>query len=222
MIKRTLGCLCCLLIASFAIAQNDRPASKLSDGEFDAVRGSPFLQEDWADGVVRFTSGRIVSQFKIKFDCARNRLMLQFGGSSFATESKISSFTVYTKSNNGKDSMVFRKGFPNTDVSTDETFFQVLLQGRTTLLRLVQKNIVEEKDLLGSNKRRYFEEDEHYYLLKDGTMIRLPEDKNDVAQSFPDKAAALQEFISKQQLRMKSAGDFIKLAGKYNELLAQP
>lgn len=219
MIKRMSGCLCCLLLCCFALTQTSgQPASKITDAEFDGVRGSPFLSDDWADGVVRFTSGRVVNQFKIKFDCARNRLMLQFGGSSFATESKISSFTVFTKN---KDSMVFRKGFPKVDDSNEETFYQVLLQGKTTLLRLFQKNIVEEKDLLASSKRRYFEEDEVFYLLKEGSMIRLQEDKNNVVQSFPDKAPVLQEFITAQQLKMKSAGDFIKLAGKYNELLAQ-
>ncbi|WP_315822521.1 hypothetical protein [Paraflavitalea speifideaquila] len=85
---------CLLLVAQQGLAQD--PESSISDDQISNASGNPYLFKDWVDGVVFFKSGRVVKQFKLRFDCARNRLMLQFEGNAFAAESQVKEFVLYT------------------------------------------------------------------------------------------------------------------------------
>ena len=179
--------------------------------------GNPYLFRDWSAGTVKFTSGRIVNQFKLRFDCVRNQLLLQFQGSTFAAESKVQEFVIYT--NKKKDSMLFRKGYPAIGNGTDNTYYHVLLDDKVHLLRLVSKNIIEEKELIASGRLRGRLEDvEKFYLLKNGVMVLLPQDKEQLLIALPEQANVLSQFIADNDLRFKTPADYIQLAKKINEL----
>ncbi|HEX6426947.1 MAG TPA: hypothetical protein VF008_04640 [Niastella sp.] len=205
---------CLLLLCQVALGQTTK------EDDLNTITGNPFLFKEWCDGVVRFTSGRTVTQFKLKFDCLKNQLLLQFNGSAFAAESKVREFVMYPKN---KDSLLFRRGFPATDKTADHTYFQVLLQDKVSLLRLIARNIVEEKQLVSVNGRvnRRMEDAEYYYLFQNGTMTLLPANKSDLPSTFADKKESIAEFITTQQLKMHTPEDFVQVVKKYNELLGQ-
>ncbi len=196
--------------------------AQTEEGKEDKISnasGNPYLFKDWLDGVVTFKSGRVVKQFKLRFDCAHNRLMLQFEGASFAAESQVKEFVLYTGKRKSKDSMVFRKGFPAVDKYTADTYFQVLTNGKAVLLRLPTKVVVEEKQLVGNNSRSSWSDEEWYYLLQDGIMTALPKDKDELIKRLPVQQDGLKQFVAKQTFRMDKAEDFVKVITKYNELL---
>jgi hypothetical protein len=215
---------CLLLIGQLSIAKQAFTQNGLEDAAtpkddiHSGVFGNPYLFKDWSDGVIRFTSGRVLTQFKLKFDCLKNQLLLQFQGSTFAAESKVKEFVLY-KSGKQKDSLLFRKGYPAAEKATEETYYQVLFEGKIALLRLFAKNIIEEKQSIPATTTRRLEDAELFFLLKDGIMITLPQDRNDLPKIFPDKSELLSKFIAEQQLRMRTAEDFIQVAKKFNELL---
>lgn len=212
--KNILWCL--LLLAQQGLTQI---ATEPKDDQIASASGIPYLFKDWMDGVVTFKSGRVVKQFKLRFDCARNRLMLQYEGASFAAESQVKEFVLYTSTRKNKDSMVFRKGFPAIDKNTEDTYYQVLLSGKATLLRLFTKVVVEEKQLVNTTNHARLEDEELYYLLQDGAMISLPKDKEGLVKKLPAQPDELKQFVAKQTLRMEKPEDFIKIITKYNELL---
>ena len=205
-----------LLLQTTVQGQIDIP-NKDINGE---LYGNPYIIKDWSDGLVKFTSGRVVNQFRLRFDCVRNQLVLQFQGSTFAAESKVKEFVMYTGSGKKKDSLVFRKGYPAIDKGNENTYYQVLLEGKTQLVRLIAKNVVEEKELIASVRARgRLEDEEKYYLLKDGAMILLPPDKTQILNALPGQATALGQYINDNNLRFRTQADYIQLAKKYNELL---
>ncbi len=204
---------CLLLLCQCALGQTPR------EDENNSITGNPYLMKDWCDGVVRFTSGRTMTQFKLKFDCLKNMLLLQFEGNAFAAESKVKEFVMYPKK---KDSLLFRRGFPSTNKTTDQTYFHVLLQDKSSLLRLVARNIIEEKQLVSVNGRinRRMEEIEFYYLLRNGEMVLLPASRTELPEIFADKKEPLARFIAANQLKMQHPEDFVAVVKKYNELVA--
>lgn len=204
---------CLLLLCQCALGQTPR------EDEMNSITGNPYLMKDWCDGVVRFTSGRNMTQFKLKFDCLKNMLLLQFEGNAFAAESKVKEFVMYPKK---KDSLLFRRGFPSTNKTTDQTYFHVLLQDKISLLRLVARNIIEEKQLVSVNGRinRRMEEIEFYYLLRNGEMVLLPASRTELPAVFADKKEPLARFIAANQLKMQHPEDFVAVVKKYNELVA--
>jgi hypothetical protein len=205
---------CLLLLGQCALAQN--PNDPLLNSS--QISGNPFLFKDWCNGTVHFTSGRVMNQFKLKFNVFNNQLLLQFDGNTFAAESKIDEFVMYPKSRL-KDSLVFRRGFPNSDKGTDQTFYQVLFTGKVQLLRLFSRTVVQEHNLVVNehNKHRSrMEEAEYYYMLRNDSLVFLPGNRTELAALFPKDVA---EFINKQELKMRNAEDYMAVVKKYNEVI---
>lgn len=203
---------CLLLLCQCALGQTSK------EEDLNSITGNPYLFKEWNDGVVRFSSGRTMNQFKLKFDCLKNSLLLQFEGNAFATESKVQEFVLYPKK---KDSLVFRRGFPATDRTTEQTYLHVLVQGKASLLRLIARNIVEEKQLVnvGGHINRRMDEVELYYMLQDGKMMLLPASSRELPDAFGEKKDAIARFIADKQLRMHDLADFVAVINKYNELI---
>lgn len=203
---------CLLLLCQCALGQTSK------EDELNTVTGNPFLFKEWNDGVVHFTSGRTMNQFKLKFDCLKNVLLLQFQGNAFAAESKVQEFVLYPKK---KDSLLFRRGFPATNRTNEQTYFHVLVQDKASLLRLIARNIIEEKQLVSVNGRvdRRMEEVELYYMLRNGEMILLPASARELPELFGDKKEPIARFVTSKQLKMQHPEDFVAVVKKYNELL---
>ena len=181
------------------------------------VSGSVFLLKDWKSGIVRFNSGRSTDQFKLKFDCLQNKLLLQFNGTAFSTESKVKEFIIRT----GKqDSMLFRNGFPANNKETESTYYQVLLEANSILLCLHQKEVVNEGQLVAKTIYRRINDAQKYVLYFKGQMIELKGDKTTVFDSFPGHKEALQKYISEQGLKFRDATDYIQLLKYFNSLPA--
>lgn len=205
---------CLLLLSQCALSQVTK------EDDQNTISGNPYLFKDWCDGVVRFTSGRTLNQFKLKFDCLKNMLLLEFNGSAFAAESKVQEFVMYPKK---KDSLLFRRGYPATEKTSENTYFQVMVQDKATLLRMIARNIIEEKQIVSNGRvNRRMEAAEFYYLLQNGTMTLLPADRNDLPEKFGDKKEPIAAFIAARQLRMHTPEDFVLVVKKYNELLGTP
>jgi hypothetical protein len=216
---RTFICLLLLLVASTAFSQTTERDTKSQDPPiYNDVSGTPYFIRDWSDGIIRFASGRNASQFKIRFDCINNKVLLQFNGSSFSTESKVKEFVLYTKNGKDRDSAVFKKGFPATEKANEETFYQVLLEGKNQLLCLHIKIISEEPQIASKVIYRRIRDEVKYFMLKDKNMIELPADRQLLADSFPDKYEEIRKFIAEQQLKFREAADFVKLLRFYNSL----
>lgn len=214
---------CAVLLLAFvsghSFAQTtDAVTGSQNQPVYNDVVGSPYLFRDWSDGVIRFTSGRVATQFKIKFDCIKNIILLQFNGSSFATESKVKEFVIYTKNGKERDSMVFRKGFPPVEISNAETYFEVVADGKNPLLCLHAKHITEEQQIASSVIYRRLRDEDMYYLLKDGKMILLPADRMLIPDKFPDHTENIKKFVNEHNLKFREREDFKKLALYYNSL----
>jgi hypothetical protein len=213
-------CCCLLSMANSALAQsNDGSEKSSASTDYSNVSGSPYLLKDWCDGIIRFSSGRVMKQFKLKFDCVKNQLLLQFNGTTFGAESKVNEFEMYPKGNR-KDTLLFRKGFPAADQANAETFYQVLTTGKATLLKQIYMNIIEEKQVVtstGSLSRRY-EEVKNYYLFRDGAMNRINDERKALAELLNDSTGEINKFIADNQLRMRTEDDYLKVVKKYNQL----
>ena len=215
---RIVLAVCLFLYLPHVFAQNpasDNAAERATN--FSDVAGSPYLFRDWSDGLVHFSSGRLLKQFKLKFDCAQNKLMLQFNGSTFAAESNISEFVIFQKNGKKTDSLHFKKGFPKYGKATEETFYQVLTEGPATLLHLFTKNILEEKQITATSPSRRYLDEEKFFLLHNNQLSEIGREKNSLAYLLPDKSEEIKHFIDENDLKMKSAADYTKVIRKYNE-----
>jgi hypothetical protein len=196
----------------------DQIASGDDQPTYHDLSGSALLLKDWVPGVIKFSSGRTTNQFKLKFDCIANKVLLQFNGSSFSSESKIREFVIYPKGFSVPDSMVFRKNFPPTPIANEETFYQILVADTVSLLKLMVKNIDEERQIASKVVYRRIKDVEKYYFLENGKMMPIPEDKTLIADMFLEKNEQIREFLSSRQLKFRSQSDYVELIKYYNSL----
>ena len=210
-----------LLIIESSTAQfpSDDDAQKSRGVRYEGIQGNPYLKDEWSDGKITFSSGRILNQFKLKFDCVNNKLLLQFSGSTFAAESKVKEFVIYQKEGRRTDSMVFRKGFPSVGLANNETFYLVLSEGKVMLLELYTKNILEEKQMATSDIQRRFIEQESFFILRDGIMYEVKKERGSLPDILTDRSEEIKKFIAENQLKMRSGEDFAKVVNKYNKML---
>ncbi|MBC7849588.1 MAG: hypothetical protein H7Y31_07625 [Chitinophagaceae bacterium] len=185
---------------------------------YNDISGTPLFYTAWKDGIIRFSSGRVANQFKLKFDCVQNQVMLQFEGRTFSSESSVKEFVMFPKGFKVKDSVLFRKGFPATGKATSATFFQVLAQGNYTLLLLHIKNITEDAQYASKVINRQFSDELAYYIFKDGVMLQLPTERSSMSSMFPGKEEIVREFIANKQLRFRDPGDYQLLVEYVNSL----
>ncbi|WEK35096.1 MAG: hypothetical protein P0Y53_21615 [Candidatus Pseudobacter hemicellulosilyticus] len=198
-----------LLLSQYTLAQTETSAEKA------IVAGNPYLLKDWAEGVVRYSSGRVVSQFRLKFDCSRNGLLLQFDNNTFSADANVKEFVLFPKGRKAGDSLLFRKGYPAGGQGTAETFYQVLVTGKCSLLQLHACDIVEVRDVLAGASRRHYEDKKLFYLLQKDTLTELPQDKEALLEIFRDNETVVQ-FIKEAPLKWRSASDFVQLVQQLN------
>ncbi len=180
------------------------------------VSGSALLFGDWKAGIVRFNSGRSTDQFKIKFDCIQHKLLLQFNGSAFSTESKVKEFVLKSSSS---DTMLFRNGFPAFEKETEASYYQVLYQGHSMLLCLHFKEVVYEGQLVAKTVYRRIKDVNRLIVYQKGQMFEIKGDKLLIPESFPANKEALQQFIAEQGLKFRDHSDYIKLIRFYDSIV---
>lgn len=208
-----------MLCTAGARAQTtERVTGELDTPVYQDVSGTPYFMSAWTDGIIRFSSGRATNQFRIRFDCIQNKVLLQFNGSSFTTESKIREFLIFPNGLKGNDSLLFRKGFPVNGSANEETFYQVVLWDKNSLLCLPVKKISEERQIASKTIYRRIQDDFEYYLLKDNKLHKLSMLRQEVAPLFPDHQEELRKFIDENQLRFREVQDLVKLVKYYNSL----
>ena len=209
-----------LLVFESSTAQfpSEDDAERSRGKRFEGIQGNPYLKDEWSDGKIIFSSGRILNQFKLKFDCVNNKLLLKFSGSTFAAESKVKEFMIYQKEGRRTDSMLFRKGFPSFGLGNNETFYRVLSEGKVMLLKLYTKNILEEKQMPTSNVQRRFVEQESFFIFREGVMYEIRKEKGSLPEILTDRSEEIKKFIAENQLKMRSEEDFAKVVNKYNKM----
>ena len=118
----------------------------------------------------------------------------------------------------GQDLKVFQCGFPPIDNQNRISFYQILLNGKTSLLKSVYKTIQERNNDLSGERYKEFATYENTYLLKDGAMVRIKKDKSSLLNLLQDKSQVLQQYINDQKLNLKNEADLIALVKYYNTL----
>ena len=78
---------CLLLICQCTLGKT---GNNLTEASIEDISGNPYLFKDWCNGTVRFSSGRVMNQFKLKFDVLKNQLLLQFNGSAWLSTERTS------------------------------------------------------------------------------------------------------------------------------------
>ncbi len=113
---------------------------------------------------------------------------------------------------------IFQCGFPPIDNQNRISFYQVIYDGKTSLLKSVFKTIQDRNNEISGERFKEFATYENFYLLKEGAMIRVKKDKTSLLSLLEDKKKAIAIFMEEQKLNIRNENHLIALIKYYNSL----
>ena len=179
------------------------------------IKGSPYLFDDWSLGLVKMASGSTYKDMSLKYDQVTGELLLKDKtGKTLGFADPIAEFKIIDKTNAFK---IFRNGYKSTDITSEKSFYEVLYDGSTTLLRDPKKNIVEHRVYNSSTAVKSIVETPAYYIQVNGQLIKIKKDKKAILAALGNPAQ-LDKYIQDNKLNLKDDKDLVKAMLYYDSV----
>lgn len=191
------------------------------DNRYEGQVGTPYLLPNWSNGQIVLTNGKQYYNVPIKFNAARQELMLlrpkQGNDSIIVDRGTVLGFRLEDALG---QSYLFRR-YPDatySDPPVASGYFLVLYEGKTALLKRVAKTFQEANFKGGyasGNRYDTFTDANTYYLLKpDKTLVKVKLSKKSLLDALADK----REQLKAAQADPSTEAGAIALVEQYNQL----
>lgn len=188
--------------------------------KYEGIAGSVYDQTDYLLARITLKDGRVYNDVKTRINLLEQEVnFIASNGQEGYLGKGMASEIAYI---DGKDATqnvkIFQCGFPPIDNQNRVSFYQILFNGKTSLLKSVYKSIQERNNDMSGERFKEFATYENIYLLKEGTMSRIKKDKSSVLAMFQDKKEVIAKYIEDQKLNLKNEAHLIALVQYYNTL----
>lgn len=194
---------------------NTTDGSPVSSIKYENITGSPYLTDDWSTGLVKLQSGKTYKEVKVKYDQVADELHFENQGKELAFINPISEFKLAVAAGEGRSKdLYFKNGF----ASDPKAFYQVLADGKVSLIKKNRKVIVDKTPFNSATAVKIIEPQTKYYLHINNKLEPVKNNKKSIFSALSDKKDLLEEYIQKESLNLNQDGDFGKLITYYNSL----
>jgi hypothetical protein len=198
------------------LIQTDQGAPFIGTNYTD-IKGHPYLFENWTEGTVKLTNGKSYTSVQLKYNLLRDELFFK----DIKTE-QLLAFVIpvveFKLNEKEQGSSLYRNGYKAINENTEKSYYQVLFDGGTQLLKRTSKKINEEKPFNSASTIKSFEVLTFYYISNNNTLIKIRKDKKSVLTALANQSAALEKYIQEKSLNLKNEEDLIQLIQYYNSL----
>lgn len=179
-----------------------------------SIEGSPFFVDDWVKGVIYMKDGSKADKFLLKLDLLRNELIFLHDGQILSVVNPVKEFVLNTADNK---QLLFRCDYPAYERFDANSFYQVLQDGPTSLLKMNRKSIKESTAFNQGLKKEYIL-NESYYISKPGRdLVRIKRDRSSLLEALGDADGKLAAWMSKNGNRCRTEEDMAAVIKAYNE-----
>jgi hypothetical protein len=183
------------------------------------LNGSPYLFDEWVKGNVQLADGSIYKNLDLKFDQIGNLLIfLDDNKSPKRFSVPIQAFTLTNANDKDWPRITFRNGFKATDGGTEKSYYEVLVDGKTKLLKRTIKKIVDERPTGSLVISKQISVTNKYYVNNGDKMIKVKRDNKSILNTLNGKQAELEAYINSNNLNLKEDAGLVKLLEYYNSL----
>lgn len=203
--------------AQFVYDKLGKPAYEIP---YTDIGGSPYLQDGWIDGSVVTDDGKQASA-KLKFDSYLNRLLFQGKNAEtleFTDKLKAFGLNISNKEISDVSPLVFVNNLPAVDKQTTDSWYQLIADGKVKLLKYYGKKIMESQGVNFSPKTKSFVAFHTYYVLRNGAMARVGDNKKAIAKALNNHGPEIEAWLKSNSINFKSDADLQKFFGWYNSL----
>jgi hypothetical protein len=185
--------------------------------KYTDVEGTELLYPDWIQGQVKTKDGKIFSGQRLKYNQLEDRFyFLSNTGVTMMFVTPVREVALGDSLSSNR--RVFRNGFPAVSRFTPETYFEVLVDGKSTLLKKNSKNLVETKDYNSPVTKKQIVNNEQYYLYNGTKVMLMKKDKTAILEAFPEKAIGIEAYLSSKKPNLKKEDELVKMIEYINTL----
>lgn len=186
-----------------------RPYQESASGSTKAV----YLLKDWYSGSIRLNNDQFYDGVQLRYDLSKDEIEYRKDSSLFRISEGVKEFTIPS----GIDLYTFRSGFAPFEGLTAKSFYRIMYDGTTKLLKRYKSPIKEEK----AGATRVMEPDALLYILKDEkvTPVNL-KDPNSFLRLLSEEKNKMLYVIKKEGLEFGGDDDLVKLLEEYDSYKA--
>lgn len=182
--------------------------------------GSPYFKDEYKYASIRLASGRVMSNIRMKIDLvAHETHLLTANGIEAVLDAGMVKEINFADTIAGNiQQYKFSTGFPVIDRNTENSFYQVLAEGKCTYLKSFPKKVTESKNVFNGETIRDYETYEQYYLLIKSVIKTAGKDREFYLSELSDKQEAIAAFMSDNKINCKKPEQVGQLITYYNSL----
>jgi len=183
------------------------------------MNGSPYLFDEWVKGNIQLKDGTIYNNLNLKYDQVRELLIfLADDNTSKRFSAPIKAFTLTNADDKNWPRITFRNGFKAIDGGNEKTYYEVLADGNTQLLKRTAKMIVDERAPGSLILSKQISATTKFYISDSNRIIKIKKDKESILEALNNKQSELETYIKNNNLNLKGDADLVKLIEYYNTL----
>lgn len=178
-----------------------------------AGQTSPYLFKEWYSGTVRTSDDKVHDGVQLRYDLVKDEVEYKTGSGLFRISSGVTEFSIPT----GTDLYTFKSGYPAVGDQTEKSFYRVLYDGNTKLLKRYAHPIKVEK----ASATRSMDAGAKLFILKDNKLnpVQLS-NRNSFLKLLTDEKNKMQYVIREQQLDFAGDDDLARLLEEYDSYKA--
>ena len=138
----------------------------------EGIEGNFFLTEDWMPGTVTFQNGKTAQVESLRFSPFNNTLYFLRDGQMLEFVEPVKEFEITVADKGKNKKLLFRSGYPAIDKQSTATFYHVMNDDSTQLLRWIQKTIEDYRTYNQPLTQKFIDRD-YFYSYKDGIMTKV-------------------------------------------------
>lgn len=191
---------------------------KAFENKYDNIQGSAYFFPTYKYASIELRDGRKYMDIKAKLNLVENEIEFI---SATSKEGYIGKGLVALISFNDTlrqdiKKYTFQSGFPGIDNQTTIHFYQVLCNGKITLLKSINKSMEQRNNELSGEKSKEFVTRENWYVYQNGTMKRVKKDQAFFAGLFADKAEVYSKYINEHKPNFKKEEQVAEMVNYLN------
>lgn len=168
------------------------------------IDGNPYFPKEWIEGSITLKTGKKIAYNALRYNLMSGNLEFNYTGKPYDVINSMNEFALGT--------MRFRNGFSTTEKQNSESFYQVLYDGKQKLLCHRTANVYFEQAYNSATKTKKLDVIETYYVQKmDGKLYEVRKNLKYFLVILGDKSNQLEEFCKKENIKLKSWNDAVRI-----------
>jgi hypothetical protein len=179
----------------------------------ESAGNSIYLLSKWYPGSIRTANDQFYDGVQMRYDVKNDQIEYRNDSATFRIADGVKEFTIPS----GTDLYIFRSGFPPVKGLTEKSFYRVMYDGNTKLLKRYQSEITTEK----ASATRSMEPDALLYIEKDNKVTPVTlKNKNSFLRLLTDEKNKMNYVIKEENLEFDGDNDLVKLLEEYDSYKA--